>query len=120
MQYAILCFTKEELTNVGWTQAQDDKVMKSITHTTNEFNGAVRCAARLQPVTSAVSIHKGQSEVLVVDGPFIESKEHFVGFYVVECGSLENAVDFARGLMKANPWGSGYEIRPIYSAQLEP
>lgn len=48
-----------------------------------------------------------------MDGPFIESKEHLAGFYVVDCDSLDEAMQFARNLMDANPWGSGYEVRPV-------
>jgi hypothetical protein len=48
----------------------------------------------------------------VIDGPFAETKEQLLGFYVVDCENLEEALDFARDLGKANPGGS-YEIRPM-------
>jgi hypothetical protein len=48
----------------------------------------------------------------VVDGPFAETKEQLLGFYVVDCESLEEALDFAKELGKANP-GGAYEVRPL-------
>ena len=117
MLYAILCYTSDELANAEWTPGQDDQVMARLNRVTSEFDGDIPCMARLLPTTSAVSIKKGKTEAVIVDGPFIESKEHFVGFYLVECTSLDQAIDFARDLMAANPWGSGYEIRPVLAAK---
>lgn len=116
MMYAILCFTQEELDSASWSAGQDDQVMARINRVTEDF-GKVTYAARLLPNTSAVSVRKGQSKTVIMDGPFIESKEHLVGFYVVDCESLDAAIEFARNLMTANPWGGGYEIRPIRAVQ---
>lgn len=85
-----------------------------------DFDGRVVASARLLPTSTALSVRKGQSEVIVVDGPFIESKEQFLGFYMIECDGLDGAETFAQALMAANPWGSGYEIRPVRSFQPEP
>ena len=41
-----------------------------------------------------------------------ETKEQLLGFYLVDCASLEEVLDVARELGKANPGGS-YEIRPV-------
>ena len=48
----------------------------------------------------------------MLDGPFAETKEQLLGFYVVEAVDLEEALGFAQELAKVNPGGS-YEIRPI-------
>jgi hypothetical protein len=52
------------------------------------------------------------SPSLVLDGPFAETKEQLLGFYVVECDDLEEAIAYARELGQANP-GGAYEVRPI-------
>jgi hypothetical protein len=49
---------------------------------------------------------------LVLDGPFAETKEQLLGFYVVDCANLEEALAITRELGVANP-GGAYEIRPI-------
>jgi len=48
----------------------------------------------------------------VVDGPFAETKEQLLGFYVVDCSSLEEALAVARELVAANP-GGAYELCSI-------
>ena len=49
----------------------------------------------------------------VVDGPFAETKEQFLGFFVLEAETLEEAIQFARELSAANPANGTYEIRPL-------
>ncbi|TIU56724.1 MAG: YciI family protein, partial [Mesorhizobium sp.] len=54
-----------------------------------------------------------KGEPVVIDGPFAETKEQFLGFYTLECADLDEAVDFARELSEVNPSGGSYEIRPV-------
>jgi hypothetical protein len=49
---------------------------------------------------------------MVIDGPFAETKEHLLGFYVIDCGARDEAVAFARELQQVNPTAV-YEIRPV-------
>ena len=49
---------------------------------------------------------------MIVDGPFAETKEQLLGFYVVDFPTIEAAVAAARDLRRANPTAV-YEIRPI-------
>jgi hypothetical protein len=74
--------------------------------------GRLGPAARLLPTTAAVTLRKGREE-LVLDGPFAETKEQLLGFYVVECESLEAALGTARELARANPGTGAYELRPV-------
>jgi len=47
----------------------------------------------LQPVRNAKSLRaKTGGKVVVTDGPYIETKEHIGGFWVLECASLEEAL----------------------------
>ena len=48
----------------------------------------------------------------MLDGPFAETKEQLLGFYVVECPDLDGALEVAKDLGQVNPGGS-YEIRPL-------
>jgi hypothetical protein len=67
------------------------------------------------PTTAATTLRAG-AEPLVLDGPFAETKEQLLGFYVVECATLEEAIDAARLLMEprmAAGLMSALEIRPI-------
>jgi hypothetical protein len=49
----------------------------------------------------------------VIDGPFAETKEQLLGFYIVDCTSLDDAIGTAKDLAKANPGTGSYEIRPV-------
>jgi hypothetical protein len=53
--------------------------------------------------------HEGQA--LTTDGPFAEAKEHLAGFFLVECESMERAVEIAERVPEA-PLGL-VEVRPI-------
>jgi hypothetical protein len=67
------------------------------------------------PTTAATTLREGR-EPLVIDGPFAETKEQLLGFYVVDCATLEEAIDVARRLMVprvAAGLKSVLEIRPI-------
>jgi hypothetical protein len=49
---------------------------------------------------------------MVIDGPFAETKEQLLGFYVVNCENADAALNVARDLRRVNP-SAVYEIRPI-------
>jgi hypothetical protein len=63
------------------------------------------------PTTAATTLRKDDPP-LVLDGPYAETKEQLLGFYVIECENLEGPLDVARDLAKANP-GGAYEVRPL-------
>src|ERR1700751_1253725 len=67
---------------------------------------------RLLPTTAATTLRKSGTEPLVMDGPFAETKEQLLGFYVLDVADLDEALAVARELGEANPGGS-YEIRPV-------
>ena len=50
--------------------------------------------------------------MLVTDGPYAETKEQILGFYVVDLDTADDVVDFARELAAVNP-GGAYEVRPV-------
>ncbi len=64
------------------------------------------------PTTAATTLRKDTDPPLVIDGPFAETKEQLLGFYVLDCESLEEALGIVREFAKANP-GGAYEVRPI-------
>jgi hypothetical protein len=56
-----------------------------------------------------VSVRNG--EKVVSDGPFAEVKEHLAGFYLIECESLERAIEWAAKVPDAHL--REVEVRPI-------
>jgi hypothetical protein len=68
--------------------------------------------ARLLPTTAATTLRKDREPPLVIDGPFAETKEQLLGFYIVDCAGLDEAIEIAKELGEANP-GGAYEIRHV-------
>jgi hypothetical protein len=57
-------------------------------------------------------LRKTKEAPLVIDGPFAETKEQLLGFYVIDVADLDEALEVAHELAAANP-GGAYELRPI-------
>ena len=56
-----------------------------------------------------VSVRDG--EVIASDGPFAEIKEHLAGFYLIECDSIDRAVQYAARIPEAD--FVEIEVRPV-------
>jgi len=113
MQYDILCYHDEKVT-CAWSKEQDDAVMAKLGVVMDRLTrqGKLGPVARLLPTTAATTLRKDREQPIVIDGPFAETKERLLGFYIVDCKSLDEALDIARELGAANP-GGAYEIRPV-------
>jgi hypothetical protein len=68
--------------------------------------------AQLQPVSTATSVRANGDEVLVADGPFAETKEVILGYDVIECADLDEAI-FAASRHPVAQHGGVVEVRPI-------
>lgn len=112
MFYAILAYHEEEVVE-SWTKEEDSALMVELLQVNDRLvrENCLGPAARLGPTRRAVTL-RGKDAGMVIDGPFAETKEQLLGFYVVDCPTLEAAVAAARDLRHANPTAV-YEIRPI-------
>ena len=113
MLYAILCYNSEEAVG-SWTKQEDDAVMAKLAVVETKLAKAGRLGpvARLKPTKTATTLRKDHDPPLVIDGPFAETKEQLLGFFVVDCSSPDQAIETARELAAVNP-GGAYEIRPL-------
>ena len=113
MLYAILCYHEEDVV-WSWSQEEDRAVMDRLAVVNERLTKAGKMSAslRLLPTTAATTLRKTQHPPLVIDGPFAETKEQLLGFYIIDVADLEDALSVARELASANP-GGAYEIRPI-------
>jgi hypothetical protein len=114
MLYTILCYNQEEITS-AWTKEEDDACMARLKLVQDDLvrHRKLGPVARLLPTTAATTLRKGGDEPIVIDGPFAETKEQLLGFYMVDVASLDEALDIARDLATANPGVGSYEIRPV-------
>ena len=113
MLYAILCYNDEDVV-WSWSKEQDQAVMGRLTAVQDKWTkaGKIGPSLRLLPTTSATTLRKNQEPPLIIDGPFAETKEQLLGFYVIDVAGLDEALALTRELGEANPGGS-YEIRPV-------
>ena len=73
--------------------------------------GVLLGAERLAPQDTATSVTTQAGERLLTDGPFIETKEHLLGFYLVDVPDLDSALDWA-AKMPVVRYGT-VEVRPV-------
>lgn len=113
MLYAILCYDSEDVV-CAWTKEQDDAAIAKLGVVQEKLarEGRLGPVARLMPSTTATSVRKGR-DVVVMDGPFAETKEVLLGFFVVACESLDQAIETAKELAAASSSQGTYELRPL-------
>ena len=112
MLYAILAYHVEtEVTS--WTAEEDAALMTNLhrVHDRLTQEGRLGPAARLGATQKARTL-RGPGAGLVIDGPFSETKEQLLGFYVLDCATEEAVIAAARDLRRVNPTAV-YEIRPL-------
>src|ERR1700680_1647859 len=73
--------------------------------------GVLRGGAGLHPASATTTIRLRDNEVLMTDGPFVESKEQLSGYYLFECADLDEALAWAARIPSASH--GAVEIRPL-------
>jgi hypothetical protein len=113
MVYAILCYDSEAIVG-SWTKEQDAAAIAKLDVVQEKLarQGRLGPVVRLMPTTAATTLRKGKDNI-VLDGPFAETKEALLGFFIVDCASLEQAVETAKDLGRASSSTGSYEIRPL-------
>jgi len=118
MQYMLLIYNNEELQAkrspeefragmVAHRQLMDEA----------RANGVFVAAQPLKPspLTKTVSLGPDM-KAIVTDGPFTETKEQLAGYYLLDCGSIEEALEYAKKIPQfcaANGKVGYVEVRPI-------
>jgi hypothetical protein len=68
--------------------------------------------AQLQPTSTATTVRVQDGRTLTTDGPFIETKEALGGYYLLEAGDLDAAIELAARIPAAR-MGGAIEVRPV-------
>jgi hypothetical protein len=76
--------------------------------------GVMKAGEGLQPSSRGARVLFKGDQRTVVDGPFSETKELVAGFWIFECASMEEAIEWVKRC--PNPTGveSNIEIRPLF------
>jgi hypothetical protein len=110
MLYAIICYNSEAVVG-SWSKEKDDAVMAEHRSAMGKIaaKGKLGPVARLMPTTTATTLRPGR-DTAILDGPFAETKEQLLGFYVVDCENLDEAIEYGKQFMHDT---GAIEIRPV-------
>jgi hypothetical protein len=77
--------------------------------------GVMLAGEGLQPSSKGARVKFSDGKTTVIDGPFAETKELVAGFWLWQCKSLDEAVEW----VKRAPFGGGaeIEIRQVFEAE---
>ena len=112
MKYILLVHHNEEvlgsLSKTDLQQMREESVRLA-----NDINvsGHYLDAAPLEPVSTAVSLRVREGKRLVTDGPFAETREQLGGYFFIDAGDLDKALDIAARIPGARI--GTVEIRPV-------
>jgi len=113
MQYLLLVYTDPELMAKLPPEEFSVKMRDCIRHSDDQkTQGKLVMCQQLEPVATARTVRVRNGRAAVLDGPFAETKEQLLGFYIVDCASLDEAID-AAGQIKRDEEGGAFEIRPL-------
>jgi hypothetical protein len=68
--------------------------------------------ADLGDLSKATTVRVDDGKTLTTDGPFAETKEYLGGFYLIEAGNIDDAIEFAAKIPAART-GGAIEVRPV-------
>jgi len=111
MYYALLIYGAEGVFD-RLSPEEQARVMKKHDELQSHLKarGAFGSTAQLMATSTAVSLRRHGDEVVVLDGPYAETKEQFLGLYLIKANNLEEAIAAGK-LLPFDFWGA--EIRPI-------
>ena len=106
MQYALLAYAPPEDT---------DRATRPIPGTLAALLDRPNVSGwvRLHADESATTMRNDEGRMLLIDGPFIDSKEYLAGLILIEADNLDGALASAQELLLQTRPGAAIEVRPI-------
>ncbi len=112
MQYMCLIYSKADSGPAPGTPEFSDYLKAYGEFTAMLQNkGAFVSGDALQPVATATTVTRENGKVETTDGPFAETKEQLGGYYLIECESLDTALELAAQIPTAEH--GRIEVRPV-------
>lgn len=112
MRYMLLIYADPTAYN-GMSDEEQGALYQEYFTVTEEMGkrGVRESGEPLQPVKTATTVRVRNGKSILTDGPFAETKEHLVGYYILSCKNLDEALEIASKIPDAR-FGS-IEVRPI-------
>lgn len=109
MKYMLLIYSDENV----WTDPERQQCYEESTALVQDLvsQGKFISASPLQPVSTATTVQIRQGKRLVTDGPFAETREQLGGYFMIDAGDLDEALEIASRIPAAKK--GTVEVRPI-------
>jgi len=109
MRYMLLIYGDEQ----ALSETEREQCYGESAQLAHEINaaGQFRATAPLHPTSTATSVRVRNGKRLVTDGPFAETREQLGGYFLIEAGDLDEAIDVASRIPMASR--GTVEIRPV-------
>jgi hypothetical protein len=116
MKYALLIYAMPESAGTAEPRQGEGVISSWLDYTVAiRESGALIAAEQLDQADTATSVCLRGGERLLTDGPFMETKEHLGGFYLIDVPDLDTALDWA-ARMPIMRYGT-VEVRPVREGQ---
>jgi len=79
--------------------------------------GVMQAGEGLHPSSKGARVHFDGPRRTVTDGPFAETKELIAGYWIWQCASLAEAIEWAKKCPNPMPGPSDLEIRQVFAAE---
>ncbi len=79
--------------------------------------GVMLAGDGLHPSTKGARVRFSGTRRTVIDGPFAETKELIAGYWLWQCGSKEEAIEWVKRCPNPMPGESEIEIRQVFEAE---
>ena len=93
MRYMLLVYTDQVLSEQRSQEAWKELIAGHVSVKEEAAKkGVLRGASPLKPASTATTIRLQDNEVVIVDGPFADTKEQLAGYYLLDCENLDAAI----------------------------
>jgi hypothetical protein len=111
MRYLLQIYSDSAMAEFGRASADEQDAIRGEYFAIEQSPGVI-AGEQLQPAETATTVRVQAGETLLIDGPFIEAKEHLGGYYLVEADELDAALELAARIPAAR-MGGAIEVRPL-------
>lgn len=116
MQYLALIYADED----AWASASPDEREAGYAEYARFADeareaGVLRGGDELDHTSTATTVRVRDGEQLVTDGPYAELKEALGGYFVLDCGSIEEACEWAAKIPAAR--SGAVEVRAVHTEE---
>jgi hypothetical protein len=112
MRYLLLIYGDESQMGQGTEEEMQASMERWFAYTREmEEAGVTQGGEALQPTATATTLRAGESEPLITDGPFAETREQLGGYYLLNVPNLDEAIKWARKCPGLD-YGT-LELRPV-------